>query len=72
MTYDTDGTILNVPAFIASKNPQNEDDVRKIFKEVYEARTATYKTFVDTTVQVIDSSEEENFEHILNALGIRE
>lgn len=64
-----DGSIQNLPAYIANKKPANEKDVRAIFHDFYMERTKKYKSLADVTVQM-QGSRDENANKILAALGL--
>lgn len=58
----------NLPAYIAKKNPKDEDDVRKIFHTFYEERTETYKSIADKICHTTENSKEENSKKIIECL----
>ena len=64
-----DGTIENLPAYIANKNPADQKEVRAIFHDFYEERTKKYRSLADVTVQM-QGSRDENTKKILSALGL--
>lgn len=64
-----DGTIENLPAYIANKNPADQKEVRAIFHDFYEERTKKYRSLADITVQA-QGSRSENTKKILSALGL--
>ena len=69
--YDYDGTMKNLPAYIANKNPKNVQEVRAIFHDFYEERQKIYKDLCDVEVKLEHSaSKSENMKKILTALGI--
>lgn len=70
MTMQPDGTISDIPAYIAKKDPHTEDDVRAFFHTFYAARTAIYKVIADIAVQLEDAPKESNLERILKALNM--
>ena len=70
MTAAEDGTLLNLPAYIAKKNPATEKDVRTIFHDFYTQRTASYKAISDVTVRLEDAPKECNQKRILDALAL--
>lgn len=63
-----DGTIQNLPAYIANKNPADQKEVRAIFHDFYLERTKKYRSLADITVQA-QGSRSENTKKILSALG---
>ena len=68
--YDSDGSMKNLPAYIANKNPKNVRDVRAIFHNFYEERQKIYKDLCDIEVKLEHSSTKaENMQKIINALG---
>ena len=64
-----DGTIQNLPAYIANKNPAGQKEVRAIFHDFYMERTKKYKSLADASVQA-QGSRSENTKKILSALGL--
>ena len=62
-----DGTIQNLPAYIADKNPADESQARAIFHDFYVERTKKYRSLADVTVQM-QGSRQENCDKILSAL----
>ena len=64
-----DGTIQNLPAYIANKNPADQKEVRAIFHDFYMERTKKYKSLADASVQA-QGSRSENTKKILSALGL--
>ena len=68
--YDSDGSMKNLPAYIANKKPKNVRDVRAIFHNFYEERQKIYKDLCDVEVKLEHSSTKaENMQKIVNALG---
>lgn len=67
ITVADDGTLGNMPAYIANKNPSTIDDCRKIFHGFYEERVELYRTLSDITVDVTNSSKQENADQIIEA-----
>ena len=64
-----DGTIQNLPAYIANKNPADKEEVRAIFHDFYTERTKKYRSLADASVQA-QGSRSENTKKILSALGL--
>lgn len=64
-----DGTIQNLPAYIANKNPADQKEVRAIFHDFYTERTKKYRSLADASVQA-QGSRSENTKKILSALGL--
>lgn len=68
--YDGVGVMKNLPAYIASKNPKNAQEVREIFHDFYIERQKIYTDLCDIEVKLAHSSSKaENMQKILNALG---
>lgn len=68
--YDSDGSMKNLPAYIAKENPQNVQDVRAIFHNFYEERQKIYKELCDVEVKLEHSATKgENMKKILDALS---
>ena len=70
ITFNSDGSIANLPAYISRKNPKTEDEVKSIFHDVFTERTTVYQSFVDIIVPLANVSPEENFQTLCAALGI--
>ena len=64
-----DGTIQNLPAYIAAKNPGGQKQVMEIFHDFYIERTKKYKALCDVSV-LMQGSRQENCKKILAALGL--
>lgn len=64
-----DGSIENLPAYIAAKNPRDEKEARAIFHDFYMERTKKYRSLADITVQA-QGSRSENTKKILSELGL--
>lgn len=69
---EEDGTLSNLPAYIACKNPSTILDVRKIFHDFYVERTKLYSRIADLCVEMRQASKEENLARILDALNAAE
>ena len=68
--YDGIGSMKNLPAYIANKNPKNISEVRLIFHDFYIERQKIYKNLCDVEVKLIHSAtKQENFEKILKKLN---
>ncbi len=70
IVFDDDGTMKNLPAYIAKKNPQNTKDVREIFHDFYEERTKIYQSLADVTVELGNAPKHVNTQQILKVLGL--
>ena len=55
-----DGTLLNVPAFIAKKNPRSVADAKKIFHDFFIERECIYEQLADVVIDMSSSSKEAN------------
>ena len=67
--YDSDGSMKNLPAYIANKNPKNVQEVRAIFHDFYKERQKIYKNLCDIEVKLEHSaSKSENMQKILESL----
>lgn len=66
----TPAGIKNLPAFIAAKNPKNEDAVRSIFHDFYEERTRCYCLIADVIIPLEDAAPDVNFSKVIEALKI--
>lgn len=63
-----DGTIRNLPAYIAKKNPCSLDEVREIFHEFYEERSKIYSNIADKTVKMGNAPKWVNTRQIVEVL----
>lgn len=70
ITMNPDGTMSNLPAYIAKKNPATVNDVKKIFHAFFEERTELYKKIADVTVRISNAPKKVNTNAIRKALGI--
>ena len=61
-----DGTISNLPAYIAKKNPHTISEVRDIFHDFYTERIARYSKIATVTVQMIEAPVAVNTKRILD------
>ncbi len=66
-----DGTISNLPAYIANKNPVSMDEVRTIFHDFYAARERIYSAIADVKIDIENIPKSENAKRILYSLGYR-
>lgn len=64
-----DGRWINIPAYIAIKNPKDEVTIRKLFHSFYEERSEAYKQIADVTVSANEKVKEDNTKLILSVLG---
>ena len=65
-----DGTLKNIPAYIAKKNPSTLDDVRRIFHEFYLERNGLYSHICNVAVRMENEGKKQNIGRILKALGM--
>ena len=67
---DKDGKpfIANLPAYIASDNPQNESQIRSLFHEFFIARTQKYRNIANLTVAIKNDTKEANLSQICSVL----
>ncbi len=65
-----DGSIKNLPAYIAKKNPQSLEEVRDIFHLFYEERTKVYASVANVTVAMLDAPKWVNTRQILDAIDL--
>lgn len=66
-----DGTISNLPAYIAQERPQTMDDVRAIFHRFYEDRVKKYAALCAVRVPMIPATSEENMQAVLRILAAK-
>ena len=64
-----DGTLLNVPAFIAKKNPRSVADAKKIFHDVCIERECIYEQLADVVIDMSSSSKEANAAKIIESVS---
>ncbi len=63
-----DGSIKNLPAYIAKKNPQSLEEVREIFHGFYEERSKIYSNIADKTVKMGNAPKWVNTRQIVEVL----
>jgi len=63
-----DGSLSNLPAYIARENPQSLDDVRSSFHRFYEERTKKYSAVCDVRVELTSAPPEANMRCIIKTL----
>lgn len=63
-----DGKPVNIPAYIAKKNPRSIQEVRTFFHEFFEERVRMYKGIADVAVTMKRCGKEENSKQIIAAL----
>ncbi|WP_407396424.1 shikimate kinase [Treponema sp.] len=66
---EPDGTLSNMPAYIAKKNPRTVQDAGMIFHDFFSERVKVYKELVDLTINVSGSSKSENADKIIEAVN---
>ncbi|WP_288506986.1 shikimate kinase [uncultured Treponema sp.] len=64
-----DGTLLNVPAFIAKKNPRSVADAKKIFHDFFIERECIYEQLADVVIDMSNSSKEANAAKIIESVS---
>ena len=64
-----DGTILNVPAFIAKKNPRSVADAKKIFHDFFIERECIYEQLADVVIDMSSSFKEANAAKIIESVS---
>lgn len=64
-----DGTLLNVPAFIAKKNPHSIADAKKIFHDFFIERELIYEQLADVVIDMSGSSKEANARKIIETVS---
>lgn len=64
-----DGTLLNVPAFIAKKNPRSVADAKKIFHDFFIEREYIYEQLADVVIDMSSSSKEANAAKIIESVS---
>ncbi|MBP5284041.1 MAG: shikimate kinase [Treponema sp.] len=70
IVIDVEG-MKNLPAYIAAKNPENLDDVRKIFHDFYTERRKVYSQLADVTISAEKKSKAKNCEMIISTIKSR-
>ncbi|MBQ4330621.1 MAG: shikimate kinase [Spirochaetaceae bacterium] len=63
-----DGTMKNLPAYIASENPTSTEDVERIFSGFYKERTTRYRKLAQITCNLKGETPEENCQLLREAL----
>lgn len=64
-----DGSLLNVPAFIAKKNPRSIADAKKIFHDFFIERELIYEQLADVIIDMSGSSKEANARKIIETVS---
>lgn len=64
-----DGTLLNVPVFIAKKNPRSVADAKKIFHDFFIERECIYEQLADVVIDMSSSSKEANAAKIIESVS---
>lgn len=64
-----DGTLLNVPAFIAKKNLRSVADAKKIFHDFFIERECIYEQLADVVIDMSSSSKEANAAKIIESVS---
>lgn len=64
-----DGTLSNVPAFIAKKNPRSIADAKKNFHDFFIERECIYEQLADVVIDMSGSSKESNAAKIIEAVS---
>ncbi len=64
---DPDGTLGNLPAFIAKKNPKNIEDAKNIFHDFYVERSSLYEQMCDVKINISQEEKELSVQKILAA-----
>lgn len=64
-----DGTLLNVPAFIAKKKPRSVADAKKIFHDFFIERECIYEQLADVVIDMSSSSKEANAAKIIESVS---
>ena len=64
----SEGTLKNLPSYIARENPATFDDVRRSFHKFFEERTKIYRELCNLEVKMLPVSKGENLKRILTAL----
>ncbi len=65
-----DGTITNIPAYIAKKNPYTLDEVREFFHPFFVERVKVYSELADINIRMGEDTKQVNTQKILKALGL--
>lgn len=63
-----DGSLLNLPAYIAKENPHSIEEVRASFHRFYETRVKKYAAVCDIRIDLGNLQKEENTRRIIDAV----
>ena len=66
-----DGSLTNMPAYIAKKNPHSINEVRTCFHEFFVQRVKIYTQLSDVTVEMSNAPKNVNTKQILDALNLK-
>lgn len=64
-----DGTLFNMPAYIAQKHPSSLNEARAVFHDFFTEREKIYSSLADITVDMKDDSKSGNAEKIVRAVS---
>ena len=67
---ENDGSLTNLPAYIAKEKPRSIPDVRAAFHRFFVARVALYQNLADITVPLAPATPEANMNALLSALAL--
>ena len=67
---EKDGTLTNLPSYIAKKSPSSLLEVRKIFHDFYTERVKIYSSIADVSIQMKNAPKEENLSLILKGINL--
>lgn len=65
---EADGTLSNMPAYIAKKNPRTISECGAIFHDFFVEREEIYRNIADISIDVSGSSKGENADRIISAV----
>ena len=65
---EADGSLTNLPAYIAKKNPHSLSEVRTFFHEFFEERVRMYRGIADFSVSIKSATKSANTQQILSVL----
>lgn len=66
---EADGTLSNMPAYIAKKNPRTIAECGDIFHDFFVEREKIYRDIADLSIDVSDSSKSGNADRIIAAVS---
>lgn len=62
------GFFTNIPFYMVAKNPESMEEIEKTLLEMFTERQRTYEAIADKSIEVLGTSQEDDFNIILEGL----